>query len=158
MQNRFLSLAALAALVLWTSASEAGPARDGDFVLRGPVQVLSAKPFNPAGKDRFFTRIHARIERDAAGQPTVVLTHAYTGQTCRFEAWRSPKGRFLLDGAAPCRFTALSSTGTLKVTEGSLSQRRGSMHLEGVFEVSWLNYRGSIRVSADGGAFVAEAR
>jgi hypothetical protein len=155
MKTRWTSLALLALAVLWTPGVSAAPAGDGAFVLRGPVQVLSAKPFNPAGKDRLFTRITARVEKDRTGQPTVVLTHVYSGQTCRFEAWRSPAGNLLLDGAAPCRFEALGSPGTLKVTEGRLSRRGGRMTLESTFDIRWLNYRGVIRVSAGGGPEVA---
>jgi hypothetical protein len=155
MNARRMSIMAMILAVAGAQGAQAAPARNDGYVLRGPVQVLSARPSNPAGKDRFMTRIAARVEQDAKGQPVVVLTHVWSGQSCRFEAWRSRLGRLLLDGAAPCRFTALSSPGELSVAEGTIVESGGRMRLEGTFDIKWLFYRGSIRVTAAGGAAVA---
>jgi len=150
------------ALLLFLPVSSAQARRPdpgpGDHVLRGPVVVLEAHPHNPAGKDRLFTRIHARVEPDARGQPVVVLVHVASGESCRFPAWKSPRGRYLLDGAPPCTFEALGSRGTIRVVEGSLWEAGGQMTLEAVLQLKWLHYRGTVRVDARGGPALVRAR
>lgn len=129
-----------------------------DHVLKGRVEVLEAHPHNPAGKNRLFTRLQARVDRDAQGQPVVVLRHVASGETCRFPAWKSPRGKYLLDGAPPCTFRALGSRGTLRIVEGSLWEAGGRVTLEAVIQLKWLHYRGVVQVDARGGAAVVRAR
>ncbi len=122
----------------------------GDAVLRGKVQVLKATPHNPANKDSLFAKVYASVKRDPDGLTRMTLTHAWSGQSCRFVVKYDARGRMKFIPQDSCRFTALSSKGTLSVSDGVAYERRGRMYLESTMTVKWLHYTGKIRLVADG--------
>lgn len=144
-------LAVLAVLVLQPAPADAGSdPRPDDYVLRGKVHVLKATPYNPASKDLLFTKVYASVKRDPDGLTRMTLTHAWSGQSCRFVVKHDARGRMRLIAQDSCRFTALSSPGTLSVSDGVAYERRGRMHLESTMTIKWLNYTGRIRLVVDG--------
>jgi hypothetical protein len=122
----------------------------GQYTLRGEVRVLAVSPWNPAGKDRLGTRIEARLEIGADGNPDVVLTHAWSGQSCRFDVKKVGRTMFSFVPQAPCRFKALSTTGSLQITNGFVDGDANVLRFRGTMEVQWLNYRGTLFVKVEG--------
>ena len=159
MAIRFSSiLAALAMTFLLAAPADAGSGpRPGDFVLRGKVHVLKATPHNPASKDLLFTKVYASGKRDPDGLTRMTLTHAWSGQSCRFVVKHDARGRLRFVQQDSCRFTALSSTGTLAVSDGLAYERRGQMHLETTMTIKWLHYTGKIKLVVGGASFGAVA-
>lgn len=152
MTARFFSiLAALAMTTLLAAPADAGTApRPGDFILRGKVHVLKATPHNPAPKDMLFTKVYASVKRDPDGLTRMTLTHAWSGQSCRFVVKHDARGRLRFIPQDACKFKALSSTGTLSVSDGLAYERRGRMHLESTMTIKWLHYTGKIRLVVGG--------
>lgn len=126
------------------------PLPRGEYTMRGEVNVLSASPWNPAGKDRLGTRVVARMERASTGAVVVILSHAPSGQSCRFEAGPFGRNTISITPQQSCRFTALSSPGSLRISNGWLEEKKGRLRFEGRMEIEWLMYRGSISVAVEG--------
>jgi hypothetical protein len=142
-------LTAAFALLLAASASAEASVKSR-YVMRGPIDVIEAKPYNPAHKDRLRTKVFATLERDGKGTTQVVLTHAFSGQKCRFDVWARPGGRYVIPTQPACQFTALSSRGFLRVDDGVLIEKQGRLKFEGTMWIRWLNYTGTIRVAVEG--------
>lgn len=157
--TRTSALGAVLALTLLFAtpvAADSSP-RAGDAVLRGKVHVLKATPYNPAPKNLLFTKVYASVQRDPDGLTRMTLTHAFSGETCRFVVKHDARGRLRFIEQKACRFTALSSPGTLSVTDGLAFERAGRMHLESTMTIQWLNYTGKIRLEVSGPAAQAVA-
>jgi hypothetical protein len=110
---------------------------------------VSVTPSNPAGKDRFRTRIDARLET-TGGRTWMDMRPYRSAEHCRFEVVARPGGPEL-SVREPCAFRALGSPGTLRVVRSRVVQSGDRLRVDATLAVRWLAWTATIDVSVAGG-------
>ncbi len=152
MTRKLIAVLFLTSFFVFPSMAEARvEPNPGDYVLRGKIKVLRARPFNPTHKNVQFTRVYASLDTDSAGITKMTLTHAWSGQSCEFSVSQDSAGRLSFPKQEKCRFTALSSKGSLTLNEGTAVERGGRMKIDSTMTIRWLNYSGKIQLTVAGG-------